>query len=167
MRQPCDRRGRSRILLRGPAAPRRRPSWASPRGHTPMWSPLVARRSASGESWTSGARRAPRSPGWPARRPRHCGGVLRPHCDAAMTASPPNDRVAAAAEAGFSPSANESRSISNEMTRSIIKSFPGIGDKTLRIRESAGRIEIVQGNGPSRGLAMVRVSELSEAESNT
>ena len=80
-----------------------------------------------------------------------CGLVAMPQ----LTASPLNDRVATAAEAGFPPSANAG-SISNEMTRSIIKSFPVIGEKLLRIENLAGRIELVASDGPAvEVLAMV------------
>ena len=63
-----------------------------------------------------------------------------------LTASPPNDRIATAAEAGSPPRA-KAGPVANEMTRSITRSFPVIGEKMLRFENLAGRVELVPGKG--------------------
>ena len=51
------------------------------------------------------------------------------------------------------------------MTRSIIRSFPVIGEKVLRFENLAGRVELVPGKGPTVEVeATVRVGELAEGD---
>jgi hypothetical protein len=89
-----------------------------------------------------------------------CGLIAMPQ----LTASEPNNRIATAAGAG-SPSRAEAGPVANEMTRSIIKSFPVSGEKMLRIENLAGRVELVPGKGPTVGVeATVRVGELAEGD---
>ena len=89
-----------------------------------------------------------------------CGLIAMPQ----LTASQPNDRVATAAEAE-SPQRAKVGSLANEMTRSIIRFFPVIGEKMLRFENLAGRVELVPGNGPTVEVAaIVRVSELAEGD---
>ena len=52
--------------------------------------------------------------------------------------------------------------VANELTRTIIKSFPVSGEKMLRFENLAGRVELVPGNGPTVEVAaIVRVGDLS------
>ena len=92
-----------------------------------------------------------------------CGLIAMPQ----LTASQPNDRIATAAEADSPPRA-KAGPVANEMTRSIIRSFPVNGEKMLRFENLAGRVELVPGNGPTVEVeAIVRVSELAEGEVKT
>jgi hypothetical protein len=51
------------------------------------------------------------------------------------------------------------------MTRSVIRSFPVIGEKMLRFENLAGRVELVPANGPTVEVAaIVRVSELAKGD---
>ena len=84
-----------------------------------------------------------------------CGLVAMPQ----LTASQPHDRIATPAES--SPRA-KADPLANEMTRSIIKSFPASGEKTLRLENLAGRVELVPSKGPTVEVAaIVRVGDLS------
>ncbi len=87
-----------------------------------------------------------------------CGLIAMPQ----LTASQPGDRVATAAEAESPPRA-KAGPVANEMTRSIIRSFPVNGEKMLRFENLAGRVELVPGKGPTVEVeATVRVGELAE-----
>ncbi len=89
-----------------------------------------------------------------------CGLIAIPQ----LTASQPNGRVATAVKAESPPRA-KAGSLANEMTRSIIRSFPSSGEKVLRFENLAGRVELVPGNGPTVEVAaMVRVSELAAGD---
>jgi beta-lactamase regulating signal transducer with metallopeptidase domain len=89
-----------------------------------------------------------------------CGLIAMPQ----LTASQPNDRIATAAEAESSPRA-KAGPVANEMTRSIIRSFPVSGERTLRFENLAGRVELVPGNRPTVEVAaIVRVGDMAEED---
>jgi beta-lactamase regulating signal transducer with metallopeptidase domain len=89
-----------------------------------------------------------------------CGLIAMPQ----LIASPPNDRIATASDADSPPRAKIGP-VANEITRSIIRSFPVNGEKMLRFENLAGRVELVPGKGPTVEVeAIVRVSELAEGD---
>jgi beta-lactamase regulating signal transducer with metallopeptidase domain len=89
-----------------------------------------------------------------------CGLMAMPQ----LNASRPNERIATAADAD-SPRRAKAGLVANEMTRSIIKSFPVNGEKMLRFENLAGRVELVPGKGPTVEVeAIVRVGELAERD---
>jgi beta-lactamase regulating signal transducer with metallopeptidase domain len=89
-----------------------------------------------------------------------CGLIALPQ----LTASQTGDRSEMTA-GGNSPPRPESGPVAHEMTRSISRSFPVPGDKTLRFENLAGRIELVPGHGPDVAVqAIVRVGDLAEGE---
>lgn len=89
-----------------------------------------------------------------------CGLIAMPQ----LIASPTNDPSATAADVGSVPGA-KARLVTNEMTRSIIRSFPVNGEKMLRFENLDGRVELVSGKGPMVEVeATVRVSELAKAD---
>ena len=89
-----------------------------------------------------------------------CGLIAMPQ----LTASQPDDRIATAADADSPPRA-KAGPVANEMTRSIIRSFPVNGEKMLRFENLAGRVELVPGKGPTVEVeATVRVGDLAEGD---
>ena len=139
---------------------------ASPRGATSMWT-----RHWSLEDRVRGILDEQRPTRTRISRRRPLGdrdvlaGDLRPHCHAAT------DRVTAqrsdrdGGRGRVSATRESSVPSQNEMTRSIIRSFPVNGEKMLRFENLAGRVELVPGNGPTVEVeAIVRVSELAEGD---
>jgi beta-lactamase regulating signal transducer with metallopeptidase domain len=86
-----------------------------------------------------------------------CGLIAMPQ----LIASAPGGQIKSTAESKSSPRA-EAGPAANEMTRSIIKSFPISGKKMIRFENLAGRVELVPGKGNSVEVeAIVRVGDLS------
>ncbi len=89
-----------------------------------------------------------------------CGLIAMPQ----LTASPSSDRFVMAADVDSPPRAKAGL-VANEMTRSIIRTFPVNGEKMLRFENLAGRVELVPGKGPTVEVeATVRVGELAEGD---
>jgi beta-lactamase regulating signal transducer with metallopeptidase domain len=89
-----------------------------------------------------------------------CGLIALPQLNASQT----GDRSEAKAKAESSPRA-EAGAAANEMTKTIIKSFPMIAAKTLRFENLAGRIELVPGDGRTVEVqAIVRVGDVRVGE---
>src|SRR5206468_4283270 len=89
-----------------------------------------------------------------------CGLMAMPQ----LTASPPNNRIATAADVDSPPRA-KAGPVANERTRSIIKSFPVNGEKVLRFENLAGRVDLVPGKRPTVDVeAIIRVGGLAEGD---
>jgi hypothetical protein len=88
-----------------------------------------------------------------------CGLMAMPQ----LTASVPHDRIEMAKVDSLARAKGGARA--NEMTKSITRSFPVIGEKILRFENLAVRVELVPGKGPTVEVdATVRVGELAEGD---
>jgi hypothetical protein len=81
-----------------------------------------------------------------------------------LIASPPSGRVTTRAGGGTPPRA-KAGPVTNEMTRTVPRSFTVDRERLLRIENLAGRVELVPGKGPRVEVeANVRVGDLAEAD---